>query len=129
MKIENVNDIIAFVKEAIKRQYLVKGNKYIYESGPVIEFIIVNNNNGSISINIKEKELNIYSYHDNHIVGSYTIKNKLTDREKALSDLLLSDIKEYRKEQAEKDIATFFDNCDGNKKLAQNINNLDDDEE
>ena len=129
MKIENINDIIAFVKEAINRQYLVKGYKYIYESGQIIELIIVNNNNGSISINIKKEEFNIDSYHDNHIVGSYTIKNKLTDREKALSDLLLSDIKEYRKERAEKDIAIFFDNCDENKKLAQNINNLDDDEE
>ena len=129
MKIENVNDIIAFVKEAIKRQYIIKGYKYIYESGPMIEFFIVNNNNYSISIYIKKEELTIDSYHDHHVVGSYTIKNKLTDKERALSDLLLLDVKEYRKERAEKNIAIFFDNCDENKKLAQNINNLDDDEE
>ena len=129
MKIENVNDIIAFVKEAIKRQY------YIYERREKEKAIFIkisNNCNPTIELEIVigKEYIYVHSYDVNYrSSGEYEIKYKLNNREEAHLSLLLSDIKEYRAKQAMKDVATFFDNYDENKKLAQNINNLDDDEE
>ena len=131
MKIENVNDIIAFVKEAIKRQYYV----YTYTGSSnkkSISIKIANENDILIEINIFiEREcICIVSYCDDcSISGEYCINYKIDDREEAHLNLLVADIMDYRKKRAMKDVATFFDNYDENKKLAQNINNLDDDEE
>ena len=112
MKIENVNDVIAFTRKAMEYGYNIDCFNYFEVLGDLKGFshfkiiIFSVNSDNKIIIDFVSEKINI-SYRDTS--AALDIPYKLTQKDKALLDLLAVDIDEYRANKMQNILDKFFE--------------------